>query len=68
MEDNRPKDSYMYEVVVTTGMRRGAGTRSKVFFILSGEKDESDIRPLNDDKRLIFQRNDTNRFLMAVSR
>jgi len=32
--DNDPKDRYYYEVIVSTGMRRGAGTESKVFAIL----------------------------------
>lgn len=28
--DNDPKDKYYYEILVNTGMRRGAGTESKV--------------------------------------
>jgi len=32
--DNDPKDRYYYEVIVSTGMRRGAGTESKVFAIM----------------------------------
>ena len=28
--DNDPKDKYYYEIVVVTGMRRNAGTESRV--------------------------------------
>jgi len=32
--DNDPRDRYYYEIIVSTGMRRGAGTESKVFAIM----------------------------------
>nr|KAG5709464.1 hypothetical protein BaRGS_023146 [Batillaria attramentaria] len=66
--DNDPKDKYYYEIVVVTGMRRNAGTDSKVFFILSGEEDETDVRQFTDSKRKIFRRGATNGFLMATTR
>ncbi|PAA75210.1 hypothetical protein BOX15_Mlig002173g1 [Macrostomum lignano] len=66
--DNNPEHKYLYEIVVSTGMRRGAGTESKVHFILSGERDETDIRPLEDKKRKVLQRGCADRFLMAVER
>ncbi|XP_076459182.1 polycystin-1-like [Babylonia areolata] len=66
--DNDPKDKYYYEIVVVTGMRKNAGTDSKVFFILSGEEDETDVREFSDSKRKIFRRGETNGFLMAHTR
>ncbi|XP_012934947.1 polycystic kidney disease protein 1-like 2 [Aplysia californica] len=47
-------------------MRRNAGTNSRVFFILSGEEDETEVRMLSDTKRPILKRGMTNGFLMAV--
>ncbi|KAL8606997.1 hypothetical protein ACOMHN_041386 [Nucella lapillus] len=66
--DNDARDKYYYEIVVVTGMRRNAGTDSKVFFILSGEDDETDVREFSDSKRKIFRRGETNGFLVATPR
>ena len=35
MTDNNPRDTYLYEVIVATGMRKNAGTDSKVIASLS---------------------------------
>ena len=40
----------------------------QVFFILSGEFDETDVRHFEDKKRKIFRRGATNSFLLAVPR
>ncbi|XP_060063521.1 uncharacterized protein LOC132543982 [Ylistrum balloti] len=66
--DNDVADKYYYEIVVVTGMRRNAGTNSKVNFILSGDLDETEVRCLNDSKRKVFQRGNVDGFLMAVKR
>ncbi|CAL1543663.1 unnamed protein product [Lymnaea stagnalis] len=66
LADNDPRDKYYYEIIVSTGMRRNAGTDSKVYFIMSGEDEESDVRLFSDSKRPIFKRGMTNGFLMAT--
>ncbi|GFN94987.1 polycystic kidney disease 1 2-like protein, partial [Plakobranchus ocellatus] len=66
LADNRKEHKYYYEIYVSTGMRRGAGTDSNVYFILSGDEDETEVRMFNDDKRPIFKKGMTNGFLMAV--
>ncbi|XP_069123973.1 polycystin family receptor for egg jelly-like isoform X2 [Argopecten irradians] len=66
--DNDVDDKYYYEIIVSTGMRRNAGTNSKVNFILSGDLDETEVRCLSDDKRKVFQRGNVDGFLMAVKR
>ncbi|KAL3876324.1 hypothetical protein ACJMK2_034186 [Sinanodonta woodiana] len=65
--DNDARDKYYYEIMVSTGMRKDAGTHSKVHFILSGEEEETDVRTFTDTKRKIFQRGSTDGFLMSVS-
>ena len=40
----------------------------QVFFILSGEDDETDVREFSDSKRKIFRRGHTNGFLVATPR
>ncbi|XP_071129607.1 polycystin family receptor for egg jelly-like isoform X3 [Mytilus edulis] len=66
--DNDKMDKYFYEIVVVTGMRRKAGTDSKVQFILSGEDDETDVRPLSDSKRKVLRRGTVDGFLMSAPR
>ncbi|PAA49240.1 hypothetical protein BOX15_Mlig028406g1 [Macrostomum lignano] len=68
LPDNDPEHKYLYELVVTTGLRRNAGTESKVYFALSGARNDSGVRALDDTKRRILQRGCTNRFLLAVEK
>jgi polycystin 1L2 len=51
LRDNYITDEYFYLIRVFTGMRRGAGTRSRVAFHLSGEYDISGQRELFDGIR-----------------
>lgn len=41
---------------------------AQVHFILSGEYEETDVRPLSDPKRKILRRGATDGFLLAVPR
>ncbi|ELU06540.1 hypothetical protein CAPTEDRAFT_185815 [Capitella teleta] len=66
MPDNKPGDKYLYEIILCTGLRKNAGTDSKVHFILSGEYDETDVRILGDEKRKILRRGSKDAFLMSV--
>ncbi len=85
LADNDHRDTYLYQLVVFTGMRANAGTKSKVInkrkeirdlkkridfkvhFILSGNDDETNIRTLTADRR-ILDRGSTDSFIMAVPR
>lgn len=64
--DNRLSDEYYYQILVFNGQRINSGTQSKVYFILSGEKDETNARRLEDPYRKTFQRGETDAFLLAV--
>ncbi|GAA51570.1 polycystic kidney disease protein 1-like 2 [Clonorchis sinensis] len=68
LAENNPDDEYLYEVIVSTGMRRGAGTDSRVCFMLSGEHGETDARVLHDPHRKVLQRGNCDRFLLACPR
>ena len=48
LRDNHPHDHYYYVIKVFTGMRHGSGTRSNVFFVLTGEKRDSGLREMSD--------------------
>ncbi|KAL4239324.1 hypothetical protein ACF0H5_000141 [Mactra antiquata] len=63
---NDIRDKYFYEILVSTGLRRGAGTESKVHFILSGDEEETEVRSFVDKKRKIFTRGSTDGFLLSV--
>ena len=54
LPDNDPADQYRYEITVWTGIRRGAGTSSKVSLILYGEDSDSEPRVLEDSSRKPF--------------
>lgn len=53
MADNFVDDTYYYLLTVYTGMRNGAGTRSRIGFILSGSDGDTGIRELYDGVRRV---------------
>lgn len=53
MIDNDIADSYFYIVRVFTGLRTGAGTESKIGFVLVGEDGDTNIRILDDDSHIV---------------
>lgn len=68
MVDNHPDDKYLYEMVVETGPIENHATTSKINFIMSGDKEVTDVRLLNDPKRRLFKKGAKDSFLMAVPR
>ena len=62
------EDKYLYEMLVITGNLKGAQTDSNVQFIVSGDRDETDIRTLRDDERKMLNKDSVDVFLMAVPR
>ena len=53
LEDNLPSDTYHYQMTLYTGVKKHAGTASKVSFILSGDESDSGVRRLFDGKRKV---------------
>lgn len=51
--DNDIADTHFYIVRVYTGLRSGAGTKSKIGLILIGEDGDTDIRVLDDDSHIV---------------
>ena len=66
LPDNYKEDRYCYQIVVFTGHRKHAGTKSKVQFTVAGDEDEAKVRMFSDPKRKIFQRNGVDAFVMTV--
>ncbi|CAF1293793.1 unnamed protein product, partial [Adineta steineri] len=64
--DNNKSDHYYYQILVFTGQRTNAGTNSKVYFVLSGDNDQTQIRLFSDPHRKIFQRGGIDSFIIAV--
>ncbi|XP_065660241.1 uncharacterized protein LOC101238025 isoform X4 [Hydra vulgaris] len=64
--DNLPEDNYLYEIVVNTGNRRNAGTKSNIFFTVTGDVTESGVRHLKDPERECFQRSSCDVFIMTT--
>lgn len=68
LPDNEPGDKYLYEITVFTGDKEAAGTDSKVFFILSGDDDETGVRSLADPARKVFTRGGKDVFVLSTAR
>ncbi|CAF1460939.1 unnamed protein product [Adineta steineri] len=66
LADNNKSDHYYYQILVFTGQRTNAGTDSKVYFVLSGDHDQTQVRLFSDPHRKIFQRGGINSFIIAV--
>ncbi|CAF3773928.1 unnamed protein product [Rotaria sp. Silwood1] len=64
--DNKKSDKYFYEIIFFTGMRNDAATKSKVYFILSDNDNDTGLRLL-DAEGSILERGNIDLFLMAVS-
>ena len=46
------QEDHFYLMTVYTGMRRGAGTKSRVSFVLTGTKSRTRVRRLTDGVRV----------------
>ncbi|CAF2863540.1 unnamed protein product [Rotaria sp. Silwood2] len=66
LPDNYFNDQYFYQILVFTGNRKNAGTKSKVQFILVGDNDETSVRTFADPHRKVLQRGGIDAFIMAV--
>ncbi|XP_078610817.1 polycystin-1-like [Branchiostoma floridae x Branchiostoma japonicum] len=66
--DNDIRHSYHYQLAVYTGMRKDAGTRSNIGFVLSSEKGDTGTRRLDDKGKKVFDRGSVNNFLLSVPR
>ncbi|CAC5377684.1 PKD1L2 [Mytilus coruscus] len=64
--DNFVDDTYYYLVTVYTGMRRGAGTKSKIGFIVHGQDGDTGIRELSDGVRSEIPAASVVHFLMST--
>uniref|UniRef100_A0A8C5N1V4 Polycystin 1 like 2/pseudo n=1 Tax=Leptobrachium leishanense TaxID=445787 RepID=A0A8C5N1V4_9ANUR len=66
LEDNDPFAQYRYLVTIFTGHRRGAATTSKVTITLYGMEGESEPHHLYDPDGTVFQRGETDIFLITT--
>ena len=66
LPNNHRSDQYYYQIIVFTGHRQEAGTKSKVHFILSGDNDDTPVRTFASPNRPILQRGDVDAFILAV--
>ncbi|XP_065653648.1 uncharacterized protein LOC136080649 isoform X2 [Hydra vulgaris] len=66
LADNRDEDTYLYQIIINTGTRKNAGTKSNIFFNVAGELNDSGVRHLKDPERECFQRSSCDMFIMAT--
>lgn len=64
--DNHKCDEYFYEILVFTGHRKDAGTKSNVYFILAGDDNETSVRRLADPHGKVLQQGGIDAFIMAI--
>ena len=65
---NRAGDAHAYEVVISTGMRRHAGTTANVAITITGEHGESHAYLLKNSQRMALARGSTDSFLVTTSK
>ncbi|XP_038066995.1 uncharacterized protein LOC119737008 isoform X2 [Patiria miniata] len=68
LPDNDPRDHFMYEITVFTGMRANSNTTAKVSLIITGDAEESRPRLLDDPERKVFQVAGIDTFVVAAPR
>ncbi|KAK7111719.1 hypothetical protein V1264_011307 [Littorina saxatilis] len=68
LEDNLPTDNYHYQLSVYTGVRKNAGTDSRIRFIMSGDESDTGVRRLFDGTRKHFGRSSIFNFVLSVDR
>ncbi|ELT88583.1 hypothetical protein CAPTEDRAFT_89312, partial [Capitella teleta] len=66
LTDNMPDDTYHYFITVHTGMRKMAGTQSRVFFVLIGETEMTEVRKLEGDEKRELSRGSVNTYILSV--
>ncbi|XP_061167307.1 polycystin-1-like protein 2 isoform X1 [Saccostrea echinata] len=64
--DSDSTDEYFYMITVHTGLRRGAGTKSVVNFVLAGDEDDSGVRILSDGVKEGFDTGSVKKFIMGT--
>ena len=63
-----PRDCYHYHMTVHTGTKRGAGTTSRVFFVVGGEDGQTEIRKLQDTTDKVLSKGSVNNYILSVPR
>ena len=58
------ENKYIYEIVVFTGNRRNAGTKSRVKCILTSERSRTRVIELKDSKRQVLKRGGIDSFIL----
>ncbi|UJR06650.1 hypothetical protein I4U23_010936 [Adineta vaga] len=66
LPDNYKEDQYFYQIIVFTGQRKNAGTKSNVHFVIHGNDNDTQIRTFADPHRQILQRGGIDAFLVGV--
>ncbi|XP_069123236.1 polycystin family receptor for egg jelly-like isoform X2 [Argopecten irradians] len=64
--DSDSEDRYFYLLTVHTGLRRGAGTKSMVNFVLAGEEMDTGVRIMSDGDKQGFETSSVRKFFMGT--
>jgi polycystin 1L2 len=67
-QTKKNENKYIYEIIVFTGNRNGAGTDSRVSCIITSETQETEIIELEDSKRKLFNRGGVDSFLLVLDK
>ncbi|KAA0185789.1 hypothetical protein HAZT_HAZT010686 [Hyalella azteca] len=68
LPDNKPEDKYIYEVTFFTGPDSDAPCESQIYFMASGDYDETEVRFLPKANSNLYRRYDRNTFVMTTAR
>ena len=66
LRDNHPEDMYMYEMIVETGPSAAHATTSQIYFVLTGEDEDTGVRCFTDPNRKLFKAGGIDSFLLTT--
>lgn len=66
LRDNHAEDMYMYEVIVETGPLAQHATTSQIYFVLTGEEEDTGVRCFTDPSRKLFTTGGIDSFLLTT--
>jgi hypothetical protein len=66
--DNHRNDAYLYEILTFTGQWKGSSCNSRVYFMISGDEDATEMRTLDPGWRDTLRRGTVDSYVMKAPR
>ncbi|XP_039274067.2 uncharacterized protein LOC120348022 [Styela clava] len=64
--DNQLIHTYFYQMTIRTGKWNNSGTKSKIYFMLSGEDGDTPVRRLSTKDNMVFKKNEVTKVILST--